>query len=165
MSSRQGSSSSQISFTAWLCLGISKPSTSSSHLRLPYSWSRLALAKCCWGVTLACIIQETQGSSYPVGSTRSCWNTTILPLHNWSSMAGRDWWLLVTAIPCSWLAWVNPSSWPTNSNQGSTIRGGYNQHTQKAHLKYPPWVIGEAVPLDPTTLGHTTKTGSYSSSA
>ena len=102
------------------------------------------------GLTLACIIQETQGSSYPVGSTRSCWNTTILPLHNWSSMAGRDWWLLVTAIPCSWLAWVNPSSWPTNSNQGSTIRGGYNQHTQKAHLKYPPWVIGEAVPLDPT---------------
>ena len=39
-----------------------------------------------------------------------------------------------------------------NSNQGSTTRGGCTQPTQWAHLKYPAWVIGEAVPLD--RIGH-----------
>ena len=43
-----GTSKSQPRFTAWLCLGISKISTSSSHLRLLYSSGRMA-----WGRTQA----------------------------------------------------------------------------------------------------------------
>ena len=39
---RPGTSISQPRFTAWLHLGISKPSTSSSHLRLLYSSGRVA---------------------------------------------------------------------------------------------------------------------------
>ena len=38
-------SSNQIRLIAWLCLGISKPSTSSSHLRLLYSSGRMAPGK------------------------------------------------------------------------------------------------------------------------
>ena len=39
---RPGTSSSQPRFTIWLCLGISKPSRSSSHLRLLYGSCRVA---------------------------------------------------------------------------------------------------------------------------
>ena len=45
MSPRPRTSSSQPRFTAWLHLGISKPSTSSSHLRLLYSSGRVAQGK------------------------------------------------------------------------------------------------------------------------
>ena len=45
LSPRPGPSSSQPRFTAWLHLGISKPSTSSSHLRLLYSSGRMAPGK------------------------------------------------------------------------------------------------------------------------
>ena len=41
----RGTNGSQPRFTAWLCLGMSKPSTSSSHLRLLYSSGRVALGK------------------------------------------------------------------------------------------------------------------------
>ena len=34
-----------------------------------------------------------------------------------------------------------------NSNQGSTTRRGYMQPIHMAHLEYPVWVKGEAVPL------------------
>ena len=44
-SPRPSSSSSQPRFTAWLHLGISKPSTSSSHLSFLYNSGRVALAK------------------------------------------------------------------------------------------------------------------------
>ena len=45
MSPRLGTSSSQPRFTVWLHLGISKPSTSSTHLRLLYSSGRVPQAK------------------------------------------------------------------------------------------------------------------------
>ena len=45
MSSRSGTSGSQPRFAAWLHLGNSKLSTSSSHLRLLYSSGRVALGK------------------------------------------------------------------------------------------------------------------------
>ena len=56
---QDSTSSSQASFTAWLCLGISKPSTSSSHLRFLYISGRVAWAKQV-GVDLG-TIQEPQG--------------------------------------------------------------------------------------------------------
>ena len=40
--------------------------------------------------------------------------------------------------PCRWLAWVNPSHWPANSNQDSTVRGGVlsplKRHTSSIQL-------------------------------
>ena len=51
---RPGTSCSQTNFTAWLHLGISKPSTNSSHLRLLYSSGRMPQAKHKWGLTLSC---------------------------------------------------------------------------------------------------------------
>ena len=42
MSPRPSTSSNQSRFTAWLCQGISKPSTNSSHLRLLHSSGRVA---------------------------------------------------------------------------------------------------------------------------
>ena len=53
MSPRPGTSSIHPSFTAWLCLGISKPSTTSSHLRLLYSSGRAAPSKTQVGGDLA----------------------------------------------------------------------------------------------------------------
>ena len=145
-------SSSQIRVTAWLHLGTSKPSTSSSHLRLCYSSGRVPQAKHKWRLTLACITWETAGPVHPVDSYRPHHSTATLPLHSWSSTEGRVWWSVVTASPCSWLAWVNPSHWSSNRNQSTTVRGGCTQPTQRAHLEYPAWVIEEAIPLDPT--GH-----------
>ena len=47
---RPGTSSYQPKLTSWLLLGISKPSTSSSHLGLLYSSGRMALGKTQVGV-------------------------------------------------------------------------------------------------------------------
>ena len=152
VSSRQGPSKSQISFTAWLHLEISKPSTSSSHLRLLLAQEGQARAKHKSGLTLASTTQETPGPAHPVDSYRPLQSTVTLSLHSWSSLEGRSCWSVVTANPCSWLAWLNPSYWTSNSNQGSTIRGGGIQPTWRVHLEYPAWVKGEAVPLDLT--GH-----------
>ena len=149
---RPSSSSGPLRFTAWLHLGISKPSTSSSHLRLLYSSGRVPQAKYRWGLTLACTTWEPPGPVHPVDSYRPCQSTTTLPLHSWSSTEGRGWCSVDTANPCSWLAWVNPSHWSANSNQASTTRGGWTQPTQRARLEYPASVIGEAVPPDLT--GH-----------
>ena len=55
----------------------------------------------------------------------------------WSSSKGGSRWSGVTASPCGWLAWVSPSHWPANSNQGSTAREGCTQPTRRAYLKYP----------------------------
>ena len=149
---RQGTNRSQPRFTAWLTLRITKPSMSSSHLRLLYSSSKVAPGKTQVELILAYFTQETLGTSHPVDSYRPHWSTTTLLLYSWSSTEGRYWWSMVTANPCSWLAWVTPSHWSANSNQGSTIRGGCAQPTWRTHLKYPAWVIEEVVPLDST--GH-----------
>ena len=53
MSPRPSTSSSQLRFTAWLHLGISKPSRSSSHLRLLYSLGRVSLGNTQVGAELA----------------------------------------------------------------------------------------------------------------
>ena len=61
MSPRPVNSSSQISFTAWLRLGISKPSTSSSHLRLLCNSDRMPWPKHRLGLTLAAPPRKPQG--------------------------------------------------------------------------------------------------------
>ena len=84
-------SSSQISFTSWLPLGISKPSTSSSHLRVLYSSCRVATAEYRWGLTLACLIRETPEPAQPGDRYRPHRRTTTLPPHSGSSMERGGW--------------------------------------------------------------------------
>ena len=152
VSPRLSNSSSQLRFSVWLHLGISKPTTSSTHLRLLFSSSTVPQAKHRWGLTLVCTTQETPEPAHPVDSYRPHQSTTTLPLHSWPSMEGRYWCSVVTARPCSWLARINPSHWSANSNQDSTTRGGCTQSTPRAYLECPYWVIWEAMPLGPT--GH-----------
>ena len=72
MNLRLGPSSSLPRFTAWLCLGICKPSTSSSHLRLHYNSGRVAPGKTQIGADLAL----HSGSAHPVNSYRSLQTTS-----------------------------------------------------------------------------------------
>ena len=115
---------SQVRVTAWFHLGISKLSTNSSHLRLLCSSGRVLLVKHRWGLILACTTWKTPGPRHQVDSYRPLQSTTTLPLHSWCSTEGGGWWSAVTASLCSWLAWVNPSHWSANNDQGSTRRGG-----------------------------------------
>ena len=150
--SRPSTSSSQPRFTAWLPLGISKPGTSNDHLTVLYSSGRVAPGRTQVWADLGLYTGETPEPVHPVDSYRSHQSTTILLPHSWSSTEDGGLWSVVMGSPCSWLTSVNPSHWPANSNQGSTTGGGCTQPTHRAHLEYPAWVIGEAVPLDPT--GH-----------
>ena len=113
---RPGSSSSQPRFTAWLHMGTTKPSTSSSHLRCFIAQAGWLQAKTQAGADLGDIAWTTTECAHPVDSCRPCRSTTTLPIHGWSSTEGRGWWCMVTANPCSWLAWVNPFRWSANSN-------------------------------------------------
>ena len=81
VSPRPSTSSGQHRFTAWLHLGISQPSTSSSHLRLLYSLGKVPWAKHWWGLNLAGTTQETPGPAHPVDSYRPH-RITTLPLHS-----------------------------------------------------------------------------------
>ena len=107
---------SQIRVTAWLHLGISKPSTSSSHLTLLYSSGRVPQAKHRWRLTLSCTTLETPGPIYPVDSYRPYWSTSTLSLHSWSSTEGRGGWSAFTASPCSTAeltgAWIQKQTNP-----------------------------------------------------
>ena len=144
-------SSSQIRVTTWLHLAISKPYTRNSHLTLLYSSGRVPWAKHMKGLIFVCTTQDTPGPAHLVDSYRLHQRTTTLPLHSWSStdhgrqrlvVSGNSQSLQLTIL-------VNPSCWSANSNQGSATRGHCTQWIQRAHLEYPAWVIGEAVPLDP----------------
>ena len=61
VSPRPGTSSSQPRFTAWLCLGISKPSISTGHLLLLYSSGRVAPGRTQVGADLAASSGKPQG--------------------------------------------------------------------------------------------------------
>ena len=78
VSPRPGISSSQISFTPWLPLEISKPRRSSSHLifiaQVGWLW-----AKHRWGLTLSCTTQGTPEPVHPVDSYRPHWSITPAP--------------------------------------------------------------------------------------
>ena len=68
MNTRPGTKSNQLRFTAWLRLGISKPSTS-SHLRLLYSSGMVSLGKT--------QVEADLGLHHP-GNTRDCTPSGLL---------------------------------------------------------------------------------------
>ena len=140
---RTGTSSREPRFTAWLCLGISKPKTSNSHLRLLYSSDRVALCK----TQVACLIWDT-----PVGGPSGHLQTTSehhypvpaqLILHRGQRLviSGHSQSLQLTGLG---------KSFPLFCQQQP--RPNYKRRMCLAHMmgssQYPAWVIGEAVPLD-----------------
>ena len=98
---RPGTSSSQAGFTAWLHLGISKPSISSSHLRLLYSSGRVAPGKTQVGADLGLHHPGNPKASAPSGQLQATLGHHHLPLHSRSSEEGGGWWSVVTASPRS----------------------------------------------------------------
>ena len=145
-------SSSQPRFTDRFHLGISKPTTSSSHLRLLYSSGRVALGKTQVGSGIGL---------HHLGNPRACTlsgqlQTTVE--HHHSSPAQlilhRGWSLVASGHSQSLLLTGLGKSHPLifQCNQGSTTRRGCTQPTRRSHLEYPAWVIGVAVPLD--LIGH-----------
>ena len=101
-----GTSSSQPRFTAWLCLGISESSISSSHLRVLYSSVRRTLGKTEFGADLSL---HYPGNSR--ASTTSVWTDTDnaqhyypapvqLILHGWQWLvaSGHSQSLLLTVL-------------------------------------------------------------------
>ena len=98
---RLSTGSSQRRFTAWLCLAISKNSTSSSHLRVLHSSGRVALGRTQCGLILNYITQETTEPVHTVNSYTPCQSTITMSLHSSSSTESRGGWSVVAASPCS----------------------------------------------------------------
>ena len=71
VSPRHRTSSSQPRFTAWLCLGISKPSISSSHLRLLCNTGRVALGNTLVGADLGLHHLENPRACAPSGQLQT----------------------------------------------------------------------------------------------
>ena len=168
MSSRLGTSSSQISFTAWLRLGTSKPSTSSSLLRLLHSSRRAALDKTQVGADLGLYYLGNPRSSLPSGHLQTTlehchFAPAQLVLHGgWRLVAGcHNQSLQVTGLG---------KSLPLTCQQQP--RSKYKRWVYSAHIKGAPWIpsLGDRGGCatgpyrTPTTLGHTTKTRSQSTS-
>ena len=78
---RPGTSGSQPRFTVWLHLGISKPSTCSSLLRLPCSSGRVALGKTQVGADLGLHHPENPRACEPIGKLQTMLEPTTLPLN------------------------------------------------------------------------------------
>ena len=166
MSSRSGTSNSQISFSAWLCLGISKPSPSSILLRLLYSLGRVALDKTQVGAELGLHHLRNPRVNAPSGQLHA----TLEHCHRAPPqlILHRGQRLVVSGHSQSLqLTGLGKSHWSANSNQGSTTGERCMQPTWRVHLEYPAWMIEEAVPLDRTRhllQGHAPNTQSQSSS-
>ena len=79
---RPGTSSSQPRFTAWLHLGISKPTTTNSHLRLLYRSGRVAPGKTQVEDDLGLHYPGKPRPAYPVDNYRPRQSNTTLPLHS-----------------------------------------------------------------------------------
>ena len=70
VSPRPGTSSSQISFTAWLCQGISNPAQVAAFSDCFIAQEGWPWENHRWGLTLACTTQETPGPAHPRSSYR-----------------------------------------------------------------------------------------------
>ena len=162
-----GTSSNKPGFTAWLHAGISKPSTSSSHLRLHYSSGRVALGKTQVGADL--------GLHHP-GNPRACTPSeqlqTISEHHHPvpTQMILHRGQRLVVSVHNQFLQLTGlGKSLPLTCQQQSSLN--YKRRVYSTHTKDTPRVpsLGDrggcaTEPRTSTTLGHTTKTGSHSSS-
>ena len=160
-----GTSSSQPRFTVWLCLGISKPCTSSSHLRLLYNSCRVAPERIQVGDDIGLYYLKpqslsTQWTATDHGGAPPPCPCTADPLQR-AEVGGHSQSLKLTGLR---------KSLPLTCQQqsGSTTTGGCTQSIQREHLKCAGLDDREGCATGPykipAILGHTTKTGSHSSS-
>ena len=168
MSSRPGTSSSQISFTAWLHVGISKPSTSSSHLRLLCSSVKKALGKTQVGADLGLHHPGNPRARAPSGQLQ-----TISEHHHPDPaqlIHHRGQRLVVSGHSQSLQLTGLGRSLPLTCQQQPKLK--YKRRVYPAHTKGTPQMPSLSVKggyaTGPyrtlTTLGPTTKTWSQSSS-
>ena len=150
MSPRPGTSSSQPGFTAWLHLGIPKPSISSSHLRLLSNPGRVSLGKTQVGADLHLDHLGNPRVCAPSGQLQ----TTLEHHHPAPAQlilkGGQR--LVVSGHSQSLQLTGLGKSLPLTCQQQPRLnykRRVYLAHTQGTP-RVPAWVIGQAVPLDPT---------------
>ena len=142
---KHSTSSSQPRFIAWLHLGISKSSTSSSHLWLLYSSGR------CPGQNIGDLALYHSGNPRASTPSRQLQTTSEqdhptpaqLILHGGQSVVVSD---HSQSLQLNGLG----KSLPLTCQQQPRLN--YKRRVYSTHMKYPAWVIEEAVPLDPT--GH-----------
>ena len=168
MNPRAGTSSSQPRFTAWLPLGISKPTTSSSHLRLLYSSGRVALGKTQVRADLGLYLLGNSRASVPNGQLKTT-SDHHHPVPAQLILHGRQ-RLVVSDCSQSLQLTGLSKSLPLICQQQPRLN--YKRRVYSAHMKHIPPVpsLGDRGGCTtgsyktPTALGHAAKTGSYSSS-
>ena len=168
MSPRPGISSSQPRFTAWLHLGIPKPRTCSSHLRLLYSLCRVAPGRPQAGTDLGLHHLGNPRASAPSGqlqtmSERHHPAPAQLTLHGGQrfEVSGHSQSLQLTGLG---------KSLPLTCQQQARLN--YKRRVYSAHVKGSLQVpsfgdrgsCASGPYRTPTTLSHNTQTGSQSSS-
>ena len=163
--SRLSTSSIQPRFTAWLLLGISKPTTSTSHLRLLYSSGTVVPGKTQVGGDLSLHHPENPRAYAPSGQLQTT-SEHLYPAPRQLILHGV-WRLVVNghspSLPLTGLG----KSLPLTCQQQPRLN--YKRRLYSAHWKGVP-SLGERGGCvtgpyrTPTTLGHTTKTQSQSSS-
>ena len=165
---RHSTNSSQPRSTAWLCLGISKYSTSSSHLRLLYSSGKGALGQNTGGGDL--------GQNHP-GNPRACVPRgqlhTMLEHHHTATaqlIFHGGWRLVVSGYSQSLQMTSLDKSLPITCQQQPRLN--YKRRMYSANMKGVPQVpsLGDrgGCSIGPYrishTLDHANKSGSHSSS-
>ena len=168
VSPRPGTSSSQPRFTAWLLLGFSQPSKSSNHSRLSYSSGRVALGKTQVEVDLGLHHPENPRASAPSGQLQTTSEhhppaPAQLILHEGQRavVSGHSQSSQLTGLD---------KSLPLTCQQQPRLN--YKRRVNSVHMKGTPQVPSlndsragaTRTYRTPATLGHTTKTGSQSSS-
>ena len=165
---KHSTSSSQPRFIAWLHLGISKSSTSSSHLRLLYSSGRVAPSKTQVGAYLGLHHLGNPRASTPsrqlqTTSEQDHPTPAQLILHGGQSVVVSD---HSQSLQLTGLG----KSLPLTCQQQPRLN--YKRRMYSAHMKGIPRVpslhdrgsCGTGLYRAPSTLGHTTKTRGQSSS-
>ena len=168
MSPRPSTSSSHTRLTAWFHLGTSKPSTNSSHLRLLYSSGRVAQGKTQVGTDLGLNHPGNPRASAPSGQPH-----TMSEQHHPAPaqlILHRGWRLVGSSHSQSLQLTGLGKSIPLICQQRPTLN--YKRRVYSVHMKGIPQVpsLGDrggcviGPHRTPTTLDHTTKKRSQSSS-
>ena len=165
---RPGTRSSQPRFTAWLHLGISKPSTSSSHLRLLHSSGMVTLGSKQVGADPGLHHLGNRRACTPSGQLQTTSENhhpapALLKLHTGQRLvvSGHSQSLQLTGLG---------KPLPLTFQQQSRIK--HKRRVYSAHAEGAPHVpsLGDRSSCAtgpyqiPATLGYTAKTGSQSSS-